>query len=177
MPESPAQRDLIFPKLNASQIARLTPLGHRRRAAAGEILFDQGETHRGLFVLLEGGIEIVSPSMRGETVIAVHNAGDFTGEVDILSGRRSLVRGRARGECELLEIDRASLLRIIQTDAELSEIFLRAFLLRRAHLISHTLGDVVLIGSSHSAETLRLKSFLTRNGHPHTYLDVERDPG
>jgi thioredoxin reductase (NADPH) len=37
-------------------------------------------------------------------------------------------------------------------------------------------GDAVLIGSSHSADTLRLQGFLSRNGHPHTYLDVERDP-
>src|SRR4029077_410006 len=64
-----------------------------------------------------------------------------------------------------------------QTDAELSEVFLRAFVLRRAHLIAKTLGGVVLIGSSHSADTLRLKGFLVRNAYPHVYLDVERDTG
>ncbi len=76
----------------------------------------------------------------------------------------------------LLEIDRTTLRRIMQADAALGEIFLRVFLMRRAYLISHSFGDAVLIGSTHSGDTLRLQAFLTRNGHPHTYLDVERDP-
>jgi len=93
----------------------------------------------------------------------------------MLTGRQSLVRARAVGETELLEIDIDNLRRIVQTDSELSEVFLQAFLLRRAYLIAHTVGDVLLIGSGHSADTLRLREFLTRNGQPHTYLDVERD--
>jgi thioredoxin reductase (NADPH) len=176
MAEHSDQRDLMFPRLDAAQIARLTPHGHRRSAAADEVIFDQGERHRSVFVLLSGRLEIVNPSREGQTVVTLHGAGEFTGEVDILSGRPSLLRANAAENSELLEIDPASLRRVVQTDAELSEIFLRAFVLRRAHLIAHTLGDAVLIGSSHSADTLRLKGFLARNGHPHTYLDVERDP-
>ena len=171
------QRDVAFPKLDAAQIARLLPFGKARSAAAGEVLFDQGDSARGVFVLIEGTVEIVDPTREGEIIVTVHEAGEFTGEVDVLSGRRSLVRGRARTAAKLLEIDPRDLRRIIQTDAELSEIFLRAFLLRRTHLIAHTSGDVLLVGSSHSADTLRLKGFLTRNGHPHAYIDVDRDPG
>jgi thioredoxin reductase (NADPH) len=181
MVESSERPASMFPQLDAAQIARLAPFGNRRRAKEGEILFDQGLAQRAVFVLIEGSIEIISPSSEGEsageTVVTVHRPGEFTGELDILTGRRSLVRGLARETSEVLEIDRENLLRVVQTDAELSEIFLRAFLLRRAHLIAHALGDVVLIGSSHSSDTLRLKGFLTRNGQPHTYIDVERDPG
>jgi thioredoxin reductase (NADPH) len=86
------------------------------------------------------------------------------------------VRLRAREAGALLEINRANLRHIMQTDAALGEIFLNAFLLRRVYLIAHSVGDAVLIGSSHSSDTLRLRAFLTRNGHPHTYLDVETDP-
>jgi thioredoxin reductase (NADPH) len=177
MPDPLEHRESMFPKLDAAQLARLEPFGHRRRASAGEVLFDQGESNRALFVVIEGSIEIVAPSRDGETAVVIHEAGEFTGEVDMLSGRRSLVRGRVREPSELLEIDRPTLLRIVQTNAELGEIFLRAFLLRRTGLIAQTSGDVVLVGSSHSADTLRLKSFLTRNGHPHAYIDVDRDSG
>src|SRR6185369_11126766 len=117
----------------------------------------------------------VSPSRDGEAQVIIHDAGEFTGELDVVSGRHSLVRARAVVASELLEIDVANIRRIVQTDPELSELFLRAFVLRRAHLIANTLGGVVLIGSSHSADTLRLKAFLVRNGEPHVYLDVERD--
>jgi thioredoxin reductase (NADPH) len=93
----------------------------------------------------------------------------------MISGRQSLVGARALDAAELLEIDLADLRHIVQTDTELSELFLRAFALRRAHLIANDLGGAVLIGSDHSADTLRLKAFLRRNTHPYVYLDVERD--
>jgi thioredoxin reductase (NADPH) len=175
MPEIPEQLDSMFPKLEDAQIARLAAFGERRSARPDEILFDQGDVNHGVFVVLDGSIEIVGVS-NSDGVLRVLSRGTFTGEVNQLSGRRSLVRCRAREASVLLEISRAQLRRIVQTDAELSEIFLRAFLLRRGYLIAHSVGDALLIGSSHSKDTLRLRAFLARNGHPLTYLDVERDP-
>jgi thioredoxin reductase (NADPH) len=177
MPDTPEKADQMFPRLNAAQIERLTAYGHRRRAEAGEIISEQGDSTRGIAVVIEGRMEIVSPSPTGEMVVAEYGPGDFTGEVSVLSGRHSLVRARALERSELLQIDRANLLRVVQTDSELSEIFLRAFILRRVSLIAHTPGDVLIVGSSHSADTLRLNAFLTRNGHPHTYVDVDRESG
>ncbi len=176
MAETPESFDQMFPKLNDAQMARVAAFGEQRQARPGEILFERGDAHHSVFVVLEGSIELVGISSAGETVVAVLGSGMFTGEVSQLSGRRSLVRCRAREASALLEIGRANLRRIMQTDAVLGEIFLRAFMLRRVYLISHSVGDAVLIGSSHSGDTLRLREFLTRNGHPHTYLDVERDP-
>ena len=178
MPE-PVNRDLdaIFPKLSARQIARLTPLGVRRSFGEGEMVFDQGAAGRSLFVVLEGRLEVVSPTKTGETHITVHEPGQFTGEVNMLAGRPSLVRTRAAARSELLEIDQPTLRHIVQTDPELSELFLRAFLRRRARLIENSISDLLLIGSAFSADTLRLKEFLSGNGHPYTYIEVERDGG
>jgi thioredoxin reductase (NADPH) len=177
MAETAEQLDAAFPTLDGAQIARLAPFGKPRRAQTGEIVFDQGDANRGIFVVLDGSIEIDSVSNGDETVLRVIGRGGFTGEVNQLSGRRSLVRCRAREGSSLLEIDRANLRRIMQTDAALGEIFLSAFLLRRVYLIANSLGDAVLIGSNHSGDTLRLRAFLTRNGHPHIYIDVEREAG
>jgi thioredoxin reductase (NADPH) len=66
-------------------------------------------------------------------------------------------------------------LALVQTDSELSELIMRAFILRRVELIAHGLGDVVLVGSNHCSGTLRVKEFLTRNGHPYSYIDLDRD--
>ena len=167
----------MFPRLTEPQIARLLPLGRRRRFAAGEVVSERGSAKRAFYVVLDGRVEIASPSPVGEERIIIHRAGEFTGELDMISGRQSLVRASALDATDLLEIDLANLRHIVQADAELGELFLRAFALRRAHLIANTLGGVVLIGSGHSADTLRLKTFLVRNGHPHVYLDVERDAG
>ena len=64
---------------------------------------------------------------------------------------------------------------LVTTDSYLGELIMRAFILRRVELIAHGFGNVVLIGSNHCAGTLRAKEFLTRNGHPYTYIDLDRD--
>jgi thioredoxin reductase (NADPH) len=175
MAETPEQIDAMFPALNDEQIARLRSFGSERQARPGDLLFDQGDANHGVFVVLSGSIEIEGVANHHETPIRVLGPRTFTGEVSQLSGRRSLVRCRARESSILLELGRTCLRRMMQTDAVLGEIFLRAFVMRRVYLIANSVGDAVLVGSSHSADTLRLRAFLTRNGHPHTYLDVERD--
>ena len=98
-----------------------------------------------------GEVEIVRRSDGGRRSIAVLGPGQFTGEVNMLSGRRALVHVRARARtARSIEVDREHLLALVQTDAELSEILMRAFILRRVELIARGLGDVVLIGSTHS---------------------------
>jgi thioredoxin reductase (NADPH) len=176
MPESPEQLDAMFPQLDDSQTALLAEFGERRQVGQGEIIFDQGDASHGVFVVLAGSVEIVGVTRGEEATLRVLGRGTFTGEINQLSGRRSLVRCRAREASVLLEISRTKLRRIMETDPAIGEIFLRAFVMRRVYLIANSVGDAVLIGSSHSGDTLRLRAFLTGNGHPHTYLDVERDP-
>jgi thioredoxin reductase (NADPH) len=173
---SPEQIEARFPKLDASQIAGLATFGQQREAQANEGILERGDPHHDIFVVLSGRIEVVRVSADGETVLHVVGRGEFTGDVNLLSGRGTLIRARAVDASALLEIDRANLRHIMQTDAGLGEIFLNAFLLRRVFLISNSVGDAVLIGSNHSSDTLRLREFLARNGQPHTYLDVEVDP-
>src|SRR5262249_31606351 len=110
-----------------------------------------------------------------EDPIIVLGPGQFTGETTLLTGRRSLVRGRVTQDGELLEVGAGALRALVQTDSELGELFMRAFILRRVGLIARGLGDVVLVGSPYSPRTMRLREFLERNGHPHAYVDVERD--
>src|SRR5438067_1050948 len=78
---------------------------------------------------------------------------------------------------EVIELNRHALQQLVQTDVELSEIIMRAFILRRLELIAHGIGDSVLVGSAHSPGTLRIKEFLSRNGHPYSYIDLDRDEG
>src|SRR5439155_3673334 len=101
----------------------------------------------------------------------------FTGEVTMLSGRRVLAQLQVGAVGEVIEVGRDDLLALIQTDGDLSEILMRAFILRRAELIARGVGDVVLLGSAHCQGTLRIREFLTRNGHPYTVLDLDRDAG
>jgi thioredoxin reductase (NADPH) len=127
------------------------------------------------FVVLSGEIQVMRPSAGTETLIVTQRAAQFTGEATMLTGRRALTRIQAIEAGEVIELDREQLLGLIQTDAELSDILMRAFVLRRVELIAAGYGDVVLIGSMHCAGTLRVREFLTRNGHPFHYIDLDRD--
>ena len=168
------RREATFPILSERQLARLQVCGKRRTIEAGEVLFERGDINLGFFVILEGELEVVEPVMDGERLVVVHGPGHFTGEANMLTGRPSLVRGRVRESGVVLEVDNVGLRSLVQVDAELGELLMRAFILRRVSLIAHAHGDAILIGSVHSAGTLRLREFLTRNGHPFAYVDVER---
>ena len=164
-----------FPILTEGQISRIRPVGKVRRVERGEILFEPGDTDVPLFVLLSGKMEIVQPGLTGERPIAKHQPGGFTGEITMISGRRCLVRGRVTEPGEFLELSGEGLRSLIARDAELSEIFMRAFILRRLELIKRGLGSFILMGSRYSAKTLALREFLTRNGQPYTYVDLDTD--
>jgi thioredoxin reductase (NADPH) len=168
-------RDEAFPKLTEEQIGRIRPLSKLRNVKAGEILFEPGDSNVPFFVLLSGSLEIVQPDRYGERMIVKHEAGAFTGEMTMISGRLSLARGRVTSDGEFLEMRGEDFRALVARDAELGEIFMRAFILRRLALINQGFGNAVLLGSQHSAQTLRLREFLTRNGHPHTYVDLDTD--
>jgi len=170
------RKDQTFPTLTPDQISRLAPHGKKVAVRKGQILSEPGDRHRKLFVILSGGIEVVRPTMSGEEPVVTLRAGGFTGEMSTLRGVGSLVRARVSEDAELLAIPDDELRTIVQTDAQLSELFMRAFILRRVALIAAQQGDVILIGSRHSAGTLRLQQFLTRNGYPYVNLDVDNDP-
>ncbi len=171
--QSAAER--AFPKLSAEQIARVAAHGHVRAIHAGELLVEAGDSIVPFFVVIAGEIEVVRPCGTSEELVTLHTAGGFTGEVNMLSGRRALVRARVRTAGEVIELTRERLLALVQTDSEISEIVMRAFILRRVALIARELGDAVLIGSHHCAGTLRIKEFLTRNSHPYAYVDLDHE--
>ena len=173
-PLAPSQTERLFPTLTSAQIARIAAHGRRRKIAMGEVLVDVGDKVVPFFVLVSGEVRIVRPSADGETLIVTHRAGQFLGEGNMIAGRPALVRAFVSESAEVIELDHQQLLTLVQTDAELSEILMRAFILRRVELIARGLGDVVLIGSPHCSGTLRVKEFLTRNGHPFAYIDLDR---
>jgi thioredoxin reductase (NADPH) len=174
-PTQTSREDQLFPALTPAQIARIAAHGRARQVQAGEVLIEIGDTRRRWFVVLSGYIEVLRVSGETEELVAVFKPGQFSGEINTLTGRRGLVRLRAGTAGELIEVEREHLLALVQSDAELSEILMRAFIFRRVEMIARGIGDAVLVGSDHSPGTLRIKEFLTRNGHPYVYIDLDRD--
>ncbi len=174
---TPSRFEQMFPALTPEQIERVAVHGVSRQVRAGEALCEAGDKNVPFFVVTKGRVEIVRPTGSTSTFIAHHGPGHFTGEVNMLSGRPTIVRALVTEPGEVIVLEREQLLSLVQTDSAIGEIVMRAFILRRVELIAQGIGDVVVVGSVHSAATLRTREFLTRNGHPHSYVDLERDSG
>ena len=164
-----------WPVLTEIETDRARPYGRVRPVELGEILYRPGEVGRPCFILLSASLEIVQPTIQGERLVTILGPGMFTGEAGSIAGQRTVVMARVIQSGEVLEIRPDDLHVLVARDAGLNEILLRAFMLRRLLLIARQLGNVVVIGSQHSADTLRLREFLGRNSHPYTYIDLDVD--
>lgn len=171
-----SRREQIYPILNAAQIARFAAFGVEQSFHDGAAVWDQGESGVACYLVLSGALEILHPDGGTARVITIHEAGEFTGEVALLNDRRALVCARAVGDLRVLKVEPARFKALIQTDSELSELILRAFILRRVNMLAGNIGDVVVIGSKDSSATLRLQGFLVRNTHPYKSIDVDTEP-
>jgi thioredoxin reductase (NADPH) len=167
----------LFPILKAPLIERLAAHGRLRAVKRGEILLEPGTKNARFFTVKSGELEIVQAPGDSEKIIAVYGPGQFTGEVSVFFGRPSMVQIRVNEPGEVVELDRENLMSLVQTDSELNDIFMRAFILRRVEMVAQHFGDVVLLGSTHSPDTLRIKEFLTRNNHPYSYIDLDGESG
>lgn len=165
----------VFPSLTGAQIERVERYGRRRKVTAGEVLIEQGDAAIPFFVILEGEIEAAIPADLGKHLVTIGGRGQFNGEINTLSGRSAIFQVRVSKSGEFIELDRRQMMNLVQNDAEIGEIVMRAFIMRRLGFLRAGIGDVVLIGSTHAADTLRIKEFLMRNNHPYTYMDLERD--
>jgi thioredoxin reductase (NADPH) len=173
---SQALPDHVFPRLTDSLVARVASLGQSRAVRRDDVLVTEGQRQAPFFVVRTGELRIVRPAgSSGETVVATLRSGQFTGELNMFSNRRALMQIRASEDGEVIELDHAHVQSLVQGDAELGDILMRAFILRRVELVAQGLSDVVVIGSEHCAATLRIRDFLSRNGYPHAYIDLDRD--
>jgi thioredoxin reductase (NADPH) len=144
LPLSSSRAEQLFPTLTLTQIQRIASRGHLRRVQEGEVLGEQGDTAGRFFVVVSGELEVVRPASGGNLLIWVYLPGQFTGEIAMLSGRRALFRLYVTKPGEVIEVDRQSMLTLVQTDTELGEIMLRALIRRRVELVAAGVGDVVL---------------------------------
>ena len=173
---SAERREQLFPKLSKEQIERIEGIGKRRSATKDEMLFQQGDIAP-FFLVLSGRLDIVQSSPSGEITIVQYGQGQFSGEMNLLSGRRSMAAARMGEAGELIELCPERMQQLVQTDVGISQVLMTAFIMRRLELIAQNMGDVVMIGSPHCSGTLRIKEFLARNGHPYHYLDLDKDEG
>lgn len=169
------RESLAFPVLGEAQIERLRRIGTERTVDDGAVLFAEGERGFDFYVVVSGRVEILEHSGGSARTVTIHEPGEFTGDVDMVTGRSALVTAVARGPTRLIAIPAAEIRRFVAEDPELGDTVLQGFMMRRTLLLDSGFSGLRVIGSRFSPDTVRLTQFLGRNGVPHTWLDVEED--
>lgn len=178
-PVSAALREIpgeAFPRLTSDMVERIIPFGRKDRFDGGTYLYEVGDREVDFFVILNGSVDVFeSDGQGGHALIATHRENQFTGELHHLSGRAVLVCGRATVSTSVIRLSRPSLLRLVSAEPDIGEIILRSFILRRARLLEHAEGGTVVVGSCRAGDTVRIQTFLERNGYPYRCLDTDTD--
>jgi thioredoxin reductase (NADPH) len=162
------------PTLTASQIDQIRSVAGARTVREGEVLYGPSQDEIPLFVVISGQVSISRPGEQ-EKVVAVRGPGQFTGEMSLISGKRSLLQAFVSQDGEVLEVSQTKVSWLIAKDSDLGELLMEAFVARRLLMIQLGEGNVILFGKRTSPRTLVLREFLTRNGHPFRYVDIDSE--
>ncbi len=164
-----------YPHLDDAMIDRIRAYGTECNYSKGDILFERGECEVDFFVVLDGSIEIYEHQSGGTRVITSHCEKQFTGELDLFNARQILVGGRMGKDGRVIRVNRAAFKRMLASEADISEIITRAFILRRVGLISHKQGSVTLLRNSENSDAIRIERFIKRNGYPVEVVDCSSE--
>src|SRR5258708_32689240 len=176
-PALPMADDAVaFPTLDGSELAVLEALGTRRSVSVGEYLYREGDTTYDFYVILSGAAEIVVRSDSEERIITRQGPGRFLGELNLLTGQRVYLSARVVETGEVIVVPRAALQHVIATKPSLGDTILAAFLARRSGLLSSASAAIRVVGSRFSAESLRVREFLSLNRIRHQSLAATREP-
>jgi thioredoxin reductase (NADPH) len=170
------RRDLAFPKLTEEMVQRLKEYGREESFAANVTLYTLGDRDTDMFVILDGGIDVLLPYPNGDRkIFARHRKFDFSGELSLLNSQKSVAELRTALESRLLRISRKEVRLLMRAEGDIANLIVQATIWRRIGIIAEAPSGVVLRGCSGDAELTRLHRFFIRNYYPHRMEETPED--
>ena len=170
---------IAFPTLDASQLEELAQCSQAalQRHPDGTTLIEPGDRDFQFHVVKSGAIEIFDVSGDEPTSLVVHGPGNFSGDVNHLTGNPAIIRAVTKGPTELYALSSAALREMLSQCPDLSDIVLQAFIARRQLIReSGSFTGLRVLGSRYSQDTFRVRDFLAKNRVLYTWLDLEAEP-
>ena len=170
--------EVAFPNLTKAEMALVKPMATARTFADGETVFKAGQAEIDLVIVESGRIEIQNP-LDGHKVIVVHEPGQFSGDIDLLTGRPVIVtavgaRRNANFVCTHDSHLREALLNRVPS---LGEKMIVAFTRRRELLMMNGVVGLRVVGPARCRGTNMVREFLYKNFVPFTWFDPEKEDG
>lgn len=163
----------LNPELTDAQMDIIRGYGEERAFEDGAILWNVGDRRRDFFLVLSGVVEVFRRDRFGEHIVVTYGRSQYCGELVTMSGRSALLGGRARGDVRVIAVSMDNIRDLIGVEADLGETILLSFILRRMRMIAEHLSNITLIGAGAQRDTVRIRTFLTRNGVPHEVMDID----
>ena len=148
-----ASEGIAFPHLTARDLEQLRPFGTPCSYEDGQVIFSAGGDAIDLFVVESGAMEILNPAQDNRTVV-MHGPGQFSGDIDLLTGRPPLMTGVARGRTHLTRISGARVREVLNKVPHLGEILLAAALERRRLLLETGAVGLKVVGPGKCRDTM-----------------------
>lgn len=170
---APFRRELAFPALSEEMIQRLRDYGREEVVPENTILYVQGDRDTDMFIVLDGGIDILLRLPNGEhKVFAHHRKNHFIGELSLLNSQRAVADARTATESRLLRISREQLRLLLRAEGDIANIIVSAAIWRRIGINTAASSGVVLRGCAGDADLMNLQRFLVRNYYPHSIEEI-----
>ena len=168
--------DLAFPKLSEDMVERLRSYGHEESVRIDTCLYSHGDRNIDLFVVLEGGIDVVLPGANGG--MKVYNqirAFNFSGEINLFNSQGAVVEARTVAPSRLLRIPRAKLKELMRAEGDIANLLVQACVWRRLRIVEAAVSGVTLKGLPDDPQMILLRRFFLRNIYPHHVVELTED--
>ena len=162
------------PLLSAEQLGRLATYGEPEHVRAGQVLYRTGDRSYDLFLIVSATVDIVRDAtvVEPERVVYTRRAGDFTGELSLLTGQTVFLTARVREPGEVLRITAERFRAVLSEQVDVADVLVEAFGARRRILIDSASNVLEIIGASDCADNRALRTFAARLQLPHTSVDA-----
>ena len=120
----------LFPLLTADVVAELQPFGTEVILEPGDVLFAEGDTDYHFWVVLDGEVRVTKRIGEQDSLLVIHRAGEFTGEISMLSSTPAIATGRAVGQVRALRITADVLRHMVAEDTHLGQVIVSAMVAR-----------------------------------------------
>jgi len=156
------------PLLSAAQVATLAAVGEERTARVGDLLYQVGDATYPFIAILEGEVAVLD--VAGNEVVR-HGAGNFLGEMNLLSGQTVFLAAVAATPLRYIAVERDALRLLLFDDGPLSDLVLSTFISRREALQRVQGIGLEIIGPRSSEATLQMIRFVRANLLPYSWQD------
>lgn len=136
-----------------------------------QIIFSQGDLADSVFYIRDGKVKITVVSEQGkEAIVAILNSGEFIGEGCLSGQLRRVATAKTLTECEIMRLDRSTIVQVLHDEPAFSEMFISHLLARTLRVEADLVDQLFNSSEKRLARALLLLANFGKEGKPETVI-------